>query len=55
MSKCSYVHEPKEGRSIAEAFDELRRILAEEQYELRMPPREDRPNEIPEVLEDLRR
>jgi prevent-host-death family protein len=31
-------------RSVADAFDEARRICAEEGYELEIPPREDRPN-----------
>jgi len=42
-------------RSIADTFDELRKILAEEDYELQIPPREDRRNEITEVLDELRR
>jgi PHD/YefM family antitoxin component YafN of YafNO toxin-antitoxin module len=42
-------------RSIADAFDDLRRILAEEEYQLEIPPREDRRNEITEVLDELRR
>lgn len=47
--------ERRKGRSIADAFGELRRILAEEEYELQIPPREDRPNEITQVLDELRR
>ena len=48
-------NERRKGRSIADAFDELRRILAEEEYELQIPQREDRRNEITEVLDELRR
>jgi hypothetical protein len=42
-------------RSIADAFDELRGILGEEEYELEIPPRVDRRNELTEVLDELRR
>jgi prevent-host-death family protein len=41
--------------SIADAFDELRKILGEEEYELEIPPREDRRNEMAELLDELRR
>ncbi|HEV2852575.1 MAG TPA: type II toxin-antitoxin system prevent-host-death family antitoxin [Thermoanaerobaculia bacterium] len=36
--------EQKEGPSIADAFGELRRICAEEGYEIELPAREDRAN-----------
>ena len=48
-------NERKGQRSIARAFDELRSILAEEEYELEVPPREDRRNEFAEGIDELRR
>ena len=42
-------------RSIGDAFEELRRILAEEEYTLEIPGREDRRNEFAETLDELPR
>lgn len=42
--------EQKEEPSIADAFKELRRICAEEGYELEVPVREDRPNPFADDL-----
>ena len=40
-------------RTMAEAFRELREIADDERYLIEVPPREDRPNELPEVLDEL--
>ncbi len=42
----------KSERSVADAFRELRRICEEEDYELVIPPRVDRPNAFLEMLEE---
>jgi hypothetical protein len=34
----------REGRTLAEAFEELRHICEEEDYTLEIPPRQERPN-----------
>jgi prevent-host-death family protein len=38
--------------SLAEAVEELRRICAEDNWELEVPPRTDRPNAFVEALEE---
>lgn len=45
----------KEGRTLAEAFAELRRICKEEDYTLEIPPRQERPNPFPDALGELSR
>ncbi len=40
-------------QSLAEAVAELRRICAEDNWELEVPPRTDRPNAFVEMLEGL--
>ena len=42
-------------RTLAEAFDELRRICEEEEYTLEIPPRQERPNPFPHALDELAR
>ena len=42
----------KEGRSLAEAFEELRRICADEELTLEIPPRQARPNPFPDALDE---
>lgn len=43
----------RKGRSVADAFDELRALCAEEGYALEPPPRHDRENPLTEVLDEL--
>lgn len=43
----------KKGISVADAFAELRRVAAEEGYELELPTRQDRPNPLTETLDEL--
>ncbi len=45
----------KEGRTLGEAFEELRRICAEEDYILETPPRQERPNPFLDALDELSR
>lgn len=45
----------KEERTLAEAFEELRRICEEEDYTLEIPPRQDRPNPFPDALDEISR
>ena len=45
----------KEERTLAEAFEELRRICAEEDYTLEIPPRQERPNPFPDALDEISR
>ena len=45
----------REGRTLAEAFAELRRLCEEEDYTLEIPPREERSNPFPDVLDELSR
>jgi antitoxin (DNA-binding transcriptional repressor) of toxin-antitoxin stability system len=45
----------KEQRTLAEAFEELRRICEEEDYTLEIPPRQDRPNPFPDALDEISR
>jgi len=45
----------KEARTLGEAFEELRRICAEEDYTLEIPPRQERPNPFVEALDELDR
>jgi hypothetical protein len=47
--------EQREGRTLAEAFEELRRICEEEDYTLEIPPRQERPNSFPDALDELSR
>jgi len=47
-------HQKKE-RTLAEAFEELRRIAEEEDYTLEIPPRQERPNPLPDALDELSR
>jgi antitoxin (DNA-binding transcriptional repressor) of toxin-antitoxin stability system len=44
-----------EGRTLGEAFAELRRICEEEDYTLEIPPRQERPNPFPDALDELSR
>jgi prevent-host-death family protein len=39
--------------SLGEAFAELRRICAEEEYTFALPPRQERPNPFPDALDEL--
>jgi prevent-host-death family protein len=45
--------EQQERRSLADAFAELRRIAAEEDYTVELPPRHDRPNAFVDVGDDV--
>lgn len=45
----------KERRTVGEAFKELRRICKEEDYTLKIPPRQERPNPVPDALDELSR
>ena len=45
----------KEGRTLGEAFEELRRICEEEDYTLEIPPRQERPNPFPDALDEISR
>lgn len=45
----------KEERTLAEAFEELRRICEEEDYTLEIPPRQGRPNPFPDALNEISR
>ena len=42
---------PAEGRTLAEAFEELRRICDEEDHTLEIPSRQKRPNPFPDALD----
>ena len=42
----------KEARTLGEAFEELRRICAEEDYTLEIPPRQERPNSFLDALDE---
>lgn len=44
-------HETQSGRSVADAFAELRRLAAEEDFELVAPPRRDRANPFADEAE----
>jgi hypothetical protein len=44
--------ERKEERNLADSCQEVRRILEEEHYELHVAPRENRPNDVPDVLDE---
>jgi len=43
------------GRTLGEAFAELRRICEEEDYSLEIPPRQERPNPFSDALDELSR
>jgi antitoxin (DNA-binding transcriptional repressor) of toxin-antitoxin stability system len=45
----------RETRTVGEAFKELRRICREEDYTLDISPRQERPNPIPDALDELSR
>lgn len=45
----------REKRTLGDAFAELRHLCEEEDYVLELPPRRDRPNPFPEVLDELSR
>jgi prevent-host-death family protein len=45
----------KEEGSLADAFEELRRICEEEDYALEIPPRQDRPNPLIDALDEISR
>ena len=45
----------REERSLAEAFEELRRICEEEDYTLEIPRRQERSNPFPDALDELSR
>jgi len=45
----------KQGETLGDAFAKLRRICEEEDYTLDIPPRHDRPNPFPDVLDELSR
>lgn len=47
--------EKTERRTLADAFTELRTILAEERYSLTIPKRQDRPDTFAETLNELPR
>jgi len=48
-------HRQRQERTLAQAFEELHRVCGEEGYTLEIPPREERPNPFPEVLDELSR
>jgi antitoxin (DNA-binding transcriptional repressor) of toxin-antitoxin stability system len=43
----------RERPSLGEAFAELRRICAEEEYTFELPQRQERPNPFPDALDEL--
>jgi hypothetical protein len=43
----------QEKTSLADAFRELHQLMAEEDYTLEVPSRQDRPNPFADVLNDL--
>ncbi|HEY9804381.1 MAG TPA: hypothetical protein V6D25_28875 [Leptolyngbyaceae cyanobacterium] len=43
----------KEKQSVADAFKELRQIMAEENYTLEIPSRQDRPNAFADSINDI--
>jgi antitoxin (DNA-binding transcriptional repressor) of toxin-antitoxin stability system len=45
--------EQREGRTLGEAFEELRRICEEEDYTLEFSPRQERPNPFLDALNEL--
>ncbi|HKV08020.1 MAG TPA: type II toxin-antitoxin system Phd/YefM family antitoxin [Thermoanaerobaculia bacterium] len=45
----------REERSLAEAFEDLRRICEEENLTLKIPPRQERPNPFPDALDEISR
>ncbi|HVS00706.1 MAG TPA: type II toxin-antitoxin system Phd/YefM family antitoxin [Thermoanaerobaculia bacterium] len=45
----------KEGRTLGDAFAELRRICEEEDYTLDIPARQERPNPFADALDELSR
>lgn len=45
----------KKERSLAEAFEDLRRICEEEDLSLEIPPRQERPNPFPDALDEISR
>lgn len=45
----------KEGRTLGEAFAELRGIFEDEDYTLEIPPRQERPNSFLDALDELDR
>jgi prevent-host-death family protein len=45
----------KAERTLAKAFEELRRICEEEDYSLEIPPRQERPNPFPDALDEISR
>ena len=45
----------RHGDTLADAFEELRKAAEEEEWELRIPPRTDRPNALVEVARGARR
>ena len=45
--------EEKERPSMAEAIEEIRKICLEEDFDLELPERRDRPNAFAEALDDL--
>jgi hypothetical protein len=47
--------ESRQGRTIGQAFAELRRLCAEERYTLELPEREDRPNVFADVVDESAR
>jgi prevent-host-death family protein len=45
----------REGRTLADAFEELRHLCEEEEYVLEIPPRQERPNPFPDALDEISR
>lgn len=48
-------HERESRRSLADTFEDLRRLVAEEDYSLEIPVRRDRPNTFKRALNDASR
>jgi hypothetical protein len=42
-------------RTVNESFAEMRKVMAEEGYKLEVPPRKNRKNEFPKLLDELPR
>jgi hypothetical protein len=42
-------------RTLKESFAEMRKVMAEEDYKLDIPPRKSRKNDFPKVLDELSR
>ena len=51
--ELSESRERRAKRTIGESFAELRRVMAEEGYRLEIPPRKNRKNDFPKLLDEL--